>query len=147
MYSAHVDKLLTKRGQIVTLTTRRNMKVRKGQEPIIKESLFQCRVGVNYDNINAVKERREDGRLPEVNQGLPWGTWVEFPYVIEHKGEYYVRCTVVRNNHPGYVKFYRGTEEITREQARVACLASEFNERSDDDIVFNIRAGSIVSVS
>ena len=145
MFTPTVNYLLSRKGQIVSLHTVRDMKVRKGQAPIQKESWFLTRIGVNYDNIQNVKDKREDGRLPQENQGLPWGQWVEFPYVIEHKGELYVRCSKLRNeNAPGKVKFFRNGSEISREEAVAACLASEF-ARNDDGDVFNIKASSIIT--
>ena len=77
-----------KRGTIATLTTLRAMKVRKDKEPIQKLSTFQARVGVEYDNIQAVKDKRASGELPAENAGLPWGQWYDYPHIIEHKGEY-----------------------------------------------------------
>lgn len=144
MFNKTVDQLLAKKGQIVSFHTMRQMKVRKNHAPIQKESWFLARVGVVYDHIQEVIEKREDGRLPEENQGLPWGTWAYFPYVIEHKGEYYVRCTTLKNqNNRGRVKYIQNGIEITREQAQEACLASEFKEQDLADI-FNIRASSII---
>lgn len=141
---AAVEALLSKKGQIVTMTTQRPMKVRKGQPVIDKTSTFQCRVGVIYDNIAAVKQKREDGRLPAENAGLPWGQWAQFPHLIEHKGEYYLRCTVLRNNVPGSVKYIQNGIEITKDQAKAACLASEFREGDDND-VFTVKVSSVVS--
>lgn len=141
----YLDTLMSRKGQIVTLVTTRAMKVRKGQEAIQKTSEFQARVGVNYDNIKAVQEKRAEGELPAENAGLPWGEWVDFPYVIAHKGEYYVRCTVVRNNFRKAPAFTRNGVEITREEAQAACLASEFREGDDND-VFNVKLSAIRSV-
>ena len=142
---AYLDTLTSRKGQIVTIQTRRAMKVRKGQDPIQKSSEFQCRVGVNYDNIKAVQEKRAEGTLPKENAGLPWGEWVDFPYFIAHKGEYYVRCTVLRNAHRRAPVFTRNGSEITKEAAQVACLASEFREGDDND-VFTIKLSAITGV-
>lgn len=144
-YAQHLQTLLSRKGQIVTLVTERDCKVRKGMDPVRKRSEFQCRVGVNYDNIQAVKDKRADGTLPAENAGLPWGQWVEFPYVIEHKGEYYVRCTVLRNNFRKAATYSVHGDEITKEQAQIMCLASEFREGDDND-VFNIKLSSVVEV-
>jgi hypothetical protein len=147
MFSSTVNYLLAKKGQIVSFHTVREMKVRKGQDPIQKESWFLARVGVSYDNIQNVKDKREDGRLPEENAGLPWGQWLEYPHVIGHKGEEYVRCSTLKNsNTKGRVKYLRNGAEISREEAQLACLASEFRERDDDSDVFNIKASSILEV-
>lgn len=140
-----MDTLLSRRGQIVTVNTERPMKVRKGQDAITKRSEFQCRVGVNYDNIKAVQAKRESGELPAENQGLPWGEWALFPYVITHKGEYYVRCTMLRNGFRKAAEFIRNEQLISKEEAQIACLASEFRE-GDDNEVFNIKVSSIRAV-
>lgn len=138
-----LDTILSRRGQIVTMTTKRNMKVRKGQAPIEKISKFQVRVGVSYDNIAAVKEKRESGELPKENKGLPWGEWEIYPYVIVHKGERYIRCTAI-DSFAGYVKYYRNGTEIPEEETKAACLSSEFGDKSGD--VFNVKLSSILEV-
>lgn len=141
----YLDTLLSRRGQIVTVVTERPMKMRKAQPQILKLSEFQCRVGVNYDRIKAVQAKRTEGVLPADNAGLPWGEWAVFPYVITHKGEYYVRCTVLRNSHRNTAEYRLGDQVITREAAETACLASEFRN-SDHNDVFNIRVSSIRTV-
>lgn len=141
-----LEYLLTRKGQIVSFRTIREMKVRKGQVSIQKESQFLARIGVSYDNIKNVQDKREDGRLPEENAGLPWGTWEIYPYVIEHKGERYIRCSVLNNpNVHGKARYIRNGEEISREEAQLACLSSEFKARDDGD-VFNIKISSILEV-
>lgn len=52
------------------------------------EGLF--RAGIQFQNLGAVKEAVEAGERPEVGK-LPWGEWVNYPYVIEHKGQRYTR--------------------------------------------------------
>lgn len=137
--------LLTKKGQIVTIVTERPMKVRKGQDAITKRSEFQCRIGVEYDNIKKVQEKRDEGALPEQNAGLPWGKWVEYPYTIEHKDEMYLRCTMLRNMTGKDPVYTRNGEVISKDDAKAACLASEFGSKTDMDI-FNIKVGSILEV-
>ena len=68
--TAMMQTLLARRGQIATLTTERPLKVRKGQDAITKISTFQCRVGIDYDNIQTVREKRESGELPEEKEYL-----------------------------------------------------------------------------
>lgn len=140
-----LPELLTKKGQIVTIVTERPMKVRKGQDPIAKRSEFQCRIGVEYDNIKKVQEKRETGELPEKNGGLPWGEWVDYPYTITHKDEMYLRCTLLRNMTGKEPVYTRNNEVITKEEAKAASLASEFAPKTDMDI-FNIKVSSILEV-
>lgn len=140
-----VQSLLDMKGTIATLKTVRTMKVRKGRAEILKQSTFQCRLGVNYDNIAAVKEKREDGILPAENAGLPWGEWIQFPHLIGHKGNHYMRCTTVNSGFIPKVCFYQNGQEITKEQAQADCLASEFAEKDND--VFTIKVESIIEVN
>lgn len=142
---AMLDLLLSRKGQIVSMITERDCKVRKNQDPIRKRSEFQCRVGVNYDNIKTVIEGRKDGTKPAENAGLPWGEWALFPYVITHKGEYYFRCTTLANGHSKPAVYTRNGQVISKEEAQLACLASEFG-KGDDSEVFNIKVSSLQEV-
>lgn len=141
-----LQTLLNRKGQIATITTERALRVRKGHDPITKISTFQCRVGVDYDNIQTVREKRESGELPEENAGLPWGRWINFPYVIEHSGTTYFRCTRIRNNFTPRTTYIRNGEIISREEAQAAALASEFKISETDNEVFNIKVASIRDV-
>jgi hypothetical protein len=137
---------LARKGQIVTVETVRPLKVRKGMPEILKHSTFQARVGVTYDNIGVVQEKRESGELPAENQGLPWGQWEIFPYVIAHKGEKYLRCTMLRNGFHRAPVFTVNGAEITRDEAQRMALASEFSDRDDGPDVFNIKLSSVRAV-
>jgi hypothetical protein len=141
-----IEALKTQQGKLVEIVSERDLKVRKGQDTIKKRSTMQCRIGMVYDELASVQEKRENGALPEENQGLPWGKWVAFPYLIEHKGEFYVRCTVDKAAKLTSPTFTRGGEIISREVAQAAALASEFSDRSDTDI-FNLRVSTIETIS
>jgi hypothetical protein len=141
---AMVEKLLTKKGQIATITTTRPMKVRKGQPVITKTSTFQTRIGVDYDNIKSVKEKRESGDLPEENQGLKYGEWHIFPYIIKHNDDYQVRCSRFNSKMKPITVYLQEGKVIDADTAKIACLASEF--KSSDSEVFNIKVSSIVDV-
>ncbi len=144
---APVQSILALKGQFVRFKTSRPLKVRKGQDAIVKVSEFTARVGVDYDNIKAVVEKREANILPAENQGLPWGEWLIFPHLIAHKGCHYLRCTAVNGNASCVptVQFLRNGQPITREEAQAAALASEFRE--DDRDVFTIKVESILEVN
>jgi len=138
--------LMTRKGQIVTIKTTRPVKMKKGQVAVNKTSELQCRVGVNYDNITAVKEGRADGTLPKENAGLPWGEWLEFPYTIGHKGETYVRCTMLNNGYRRAPVFTLADGTVVdRATVQAGALASEFKE-GDDSTVFNIKLSSLIEV-
>lgn len=140
----NIDTILSKKGTIVTVTAEKTMKVKKGNAPIQKISTFQARLGVTYDNMKSVQEKREDGRLPEENQGLPWGRWKTFPYVIEHKGKEYIRFSKVNSSVPHKTVYLRDGQEISLDEVKRVALASEFN-KSDLDC-FNIPADNIIEL-
>jgi hypothetical protein len=147
MSNAFLELLMQRKGQIATVTTKRPVKVRKGQPEVFKQSTFQCRVGVNYDNIQAVKDKRADGTLPAQNAGLPWGEWLEFPYTIAHKGETYLRCTMLRNNfHQAPIFTLADGSVIAKDAVIPMALASEFKE-GDDNEVFNIKMSNVLAVA
>lgn len=144
--SMMLELLMSRKGQIVTVKTQRPVKMKKGQPEVIKTSEFQCRVGVDYDNISVVKEARENGDLPAENAGLPWGEWIEFPYTIGHKGETYIRCTMANS------KFRREPvftlidgSVIDKAKVKLGALASEFKE-GVEKVVFNIKLSSLLDV-
>lgn len=142
-----VHRLMSLKGQFASLRTVRPIKVRKGKAEILKDSTFTCRVGVNYDNIAAVKEGRADGSLPAENAGLPWGEWLVFPYVIAHKGNHYFRCTSVHNDNAiPKVRYLRNGVEISKDEAKVDGLASEFYDK-DETEVFTVKVESITEIN
>lgn len=140
--------LLKYKGQIVTFKTRRPMKVKKGRDGIEKESIFQARIGVTYDNIQDVKDKRATGELPAHNAGLPWGQWVFFPYLLEYKDVYYFRCTAIDNTKSIHkTRYIRGGIDITAAEAMIDCLASEFPKTPSDLDVFNIKVDNILEIN
>ena len=138
--------LMTRKGQIVTVKTERPVKMKKNQPAYTKTSEFQCRVGVNYDNIAVVKEGRADGTLPAENAGLPYGEWLEFPYTIAHKGDIHIRCTMLKNNFRKSAVFMLDGVVVDKEVVQAGALASEFKESTGDNAVFNIKLSNLLEV-
>jgi len=48
------------------------------------------RAGIHFANLGSVIDGIENGERGEV-QGLAWGEWIDYPYVIAHKGAEYYR--------------------------------------------------------
>ena len=86
-----LSNVLAKKGQFGRATYQKRLKTRKGSAHVIeKRTSMTIRAGIDYDNLSAVKEKRANGDLPEVNNGLPWGSWVCFPYIISHNDKHYI---------------------------------------------------------
>jgi|688.fasta_scaffold417557_3 hypothetical protein len=123
----------------------KTLKVKKGFSPITKKSSFQVQLGVEYDNKKSVIEKRADGTLPAENTGLPWGEWLQYPYVIQHKGEQYLRVSLFKGSYKPTAAYFQDGVEITREQAQAQAYASEFTDHSGADC-FSLKASNIVRV-
>jgi hypothetical protein len=79
----------------------RNAKTKKNSPEIQKRVRAVGRIGIEYDNIAKVKEKRENGSLPSENAGLQdWQEWVNYPYLLKHKS----KGTL-------YLRLYKGTSD------------------------------------
>ena len=125
-----VRAILSLKGQFVSILYGKECKMRKGCSPILKFSKMVLRAGLEYDNIGAVQDKRSAGELPSENQGLAWGEYVEglYPYIITHKGALYFRFFTVPTSSRVAPTWVRNGKEITKEEAMVDCLASEFRD-------------------
>lgn len=98
------------------------------------------RMGLDYDNLSSVQDKRESGNLPAVSGGLPWGEWAIFPYLIAHKGAHYVRlyngtCASIKP----HAEWLLNGEPVDVETVRPVLLASETAEKEKGDC-FTVRA-------
>lgn len=126
-----------------------------GDLGITKETSSVVRLGVAYshiqdekvqDRVKAAKARvLELGEAYEPNK-LPWGQWVQgSKYLIEHKGKYYLRCTLSRSpkHHPS-VTYTQHGEAVGYDDIEQCLTASE--KSKNNDVVFAIPVDSIISI-
>lgn len=112
-------------GQFARLTWESVMQTRAGVvSTITKRVEATVRIGLSQDTREAVKIARRQGNLPRSNQGLRWGVWLYFPYLIFHKGETYLRIYPVINITPK-VTYYLNGQEARLEEIEQLVLASE----------------------
>jgi len=114
----------TPKGCNIIVEWLRNVKTRKGVVANITKAVRMVgRMGIDYDNLAAVQSKRESGELPSENQGLPFGYWIEAPYLIGHvkkdetKETTYLRLYSGTSNkvHPSVAFFKDGKETTLRE--------------------------------
>lgn len=125
---------LTPKGANIVLEWSRGVKTRKGVTDTIRKSVRMVgRIGIEYDSQKAVVAKRESGELPAENAGLPWGRWECYPWLIEHKGNHYIRL------YNGTSKLVKPKVEFTingkpcdREAIESKLLASELAEKTGD---------------
>jgi hypothetical protein len=91
----------TPKGANIIIEWERDAKTKKNSPEIRKAVRMIGRVGIEYDNIGKVQEKRETGELPKENAGLPdWQEWEVYPYLLRHK-----------TKGTNYVRLYKGTSE------------------------------------
>lgn len=127
--------LSKKKGQYVSLKKQKDLGngVKKITDMVI-------RLGVEYANMKV-----NEGRETEIGS-LPWGQWVEGleGYVIEHKGNYYLRVSSSYSNTTKNIYTLNGVE-ISREE--VEGLVAPYKLKSSEADVYNIKFSNILSLN
>jgi hypothetical protein len=96
MQLATVEKVIqnTPKGANIILEWQRPVKTFKGSTDVVEKHVRMVgRIGLNYDNIGDVQDKRESGELPAENAGLKGMEWVTYPYLLRSvkTGELQVR--------------------------------------------------------
>lgn len=140
-------------GQFASLDYMRPMKLRaahKGAGELSKVVYGRAvQVGADYNKRARTIEAREAGAAPSEPQGLPWGRWVDFPYLIEHKGAYYLRFyDAGRDKRQAAVGYYFDGAEISEGRARELAPVSEFKPSPlcfvvREEHVLDVRGGGV----
>lgn len=131
------NAISTRKGSNVRAIWTKNLKTRKGVTDIVeKVTSLVVRGGIDYENLKAVQDGRENGSLPSENVGLPWGEWAEFPYHITHKGQEYARFYPASGNDIAtgeafvpHVEYFLNGNPVEKKDIQEICLASEFSEK------------------
>lgn len=96
-----IEAIKTCKGQFIRVRYRTNVKTAAAHKAvsIIKtvEGIF--RTGIDYANLGSVKSAIASGERGEV-QGLNWGEWAVFPWIITHKDKEYLRLYPVESVTP-----------------------------------------------
>lgn len=136
-----------------TLIMGKQLKTYKGIQQVVERvTRMVVRGGGDYDELKATKEGRANGELPAENAGLPWGEWSEHPYLIEHKGEPYVRFYPasgidISTKLPfmAVSEYYVDGELSTKEIAVELCTASNFSNHEKTGC-FTIKASNVRTI-
>ena len=108
-----IANILNAKGQFVTakwqsvVSTSAAFKALK----ITKITSAVVRSGIDFANLTSVKDGSANGERNEVGS-LPWGTWINFPYIIGHNDKEYVRLypSLSANHIPKVSYFVDGIE-------------------------------------
>ena len=117
---------------------------------VVKRSELFVTAGTEFANRKDVREAIEAGERGQVGP-LPWGVWAEYPFIIAHKGNEYVRlyppseAQLEHFNLAPKATFFANGQEISREQAIEFCGSKAKSDDSRHD-AFAVNAANIVAI-
>lgn len=135
-----LQTFLSRKGQFATLDKRKKFEkseLRAGWKNLDLECIttgISVKCGCDFSRLKG-NEDKEGGELP-------WGKWLIFPYVIEHRGKIYFRFTTVAGS-KHKKKFLLSGKEITEDEAKKYILPSYFKKK--DMQVFNCKESDIIN--
>jgi hypothetical protein len=139
---------LSCKGQFASVTFKSNPKPKAESKGVVLEKTTTgvFRAGINFANLSSVKEGIANNERGEV-QSLPWGEWVNFPFVISHKGENFLRLTVAPT---ASIKcsFKVNGVDVSRDEFEQHLVPSARSEAKADKApveVFTIKEANLVS--
>jgi hypothetical protein len=122
---------------------------------VTKLSSLFVTAGTEFASRKDVRDAIEAGTRGEVGP-LPWGAWVEYPFIIGHVGKDGVYAEYVRLYPPsekqlehfnlgGKVEFFADDQPITRDEAIRLC-GSKAEAKEVKSEAFAVKAGNIISI-
>jgi len=126
-----------RKGSNVKVSWQRKCKTKKAVTDIISKQVNAIgRLGIDYNNQQAVITKRQDGFLPEDPQPL-WkgkGVFVQYPYLIEHTGnkQLYLRLYNNTGGISNNVEYFKNGKPVDFDSVKDVLLASEKTEKSGD---------------
>jgi hypothetical protein len=140
-----INAFLSASGQFASVTFKSNPKPAAEFKGVVLEKVTKgvFRSGVNFANLGSTKAEFASGERTEV-QPLAWGEWDNFPFVIKHKGERFLRLTTVNGAKSKSQFFVNGTE-VARNEFESFLVPSARSSAKAPTEVFNIKEANLVS--
>lgn len=140
-----INAFLAAAGQFASVTFKSNPKPAAAFKGVTLEKVTTgvFRSGVNFANLASTKAEFESGERTEV-QPLAWGSWEQFPFVIAHKGERFLRLTTV-NGVKSKSTFKVNGVEVSRDEFEQFLVPSARSDAKTATEVFNIKESNLVS--
>jgi hypothetical protein len=140
-----INAFLSSAGQFASVTFKSNPKPAAEFKGVTLEKTTTgvFRSGVNFANLASTKAEFATGERTEV-QPLAWGSWEQFPFVIAHKGERFLRLTTVNGVKSKSTFKVNGTE-VSRDEFEKFLVPSARSSAKAPTEVFNIKEANLVS--
>lgn len=136
------EKILKAKGNFVSAKWKSNPKPCGQFKHLCLEKVSRAviRAGVDYANL-AENEGKEIGPLP-------WGEWVDFPRILQHKGELYLRLYPSKSpNHRVESQYYVNGNEIDRATFLSYLTPSDAKKQDEIPPCFNIKEENLLDVN
>lgn len=138
------------KGANINLAWHRPCKTKTSCEDVISKAVTAVgRVGIDYNNMKAVQEKRENGDLPETPQAIWYGKgeFEIFPYLIRHTvtNQKYLRLYNGTGTAKPTRQFYRNGVKCSFESVEMDLLASE--KKSDHGDCFCCKIENMTSIT
>lgn len=111
-----------RKGAFYAFRIRRKAKLRSAykESDLYKVTRTVARVGIPYKN--------PEGEVENEGNPLPWGTWVKYPFLIQHRGKPYVR--IYANAGQTRSSWFLDGKRVKLSEIQHMLLASETQARS-----------------
>ena len=139
-----IDAFLACKGQFASVTFKSNPKPAAAFKGVILEKIVSnvFRAGVDFANLASVKDGIAKNERGEV-QPLAWGSWVNFPFVIEHKGERFLRLTSAGKK--AFVVFKVNGVTVGKDEFESFLVPSARSENKVATEVISIKESNLIS--
>lgn len=126
----------TPKGANIILAWERPAHVKKNVLDNIRKAVVAVgRIGVEYDHLKAVQEKRENGELPAENAGLKGMEWVQYPFILRSlkTGKLLLRLAkgTSKTTHP-CASWTKNGEPVSKEEIAPSLLAKELAPNEGD---------------
>lgn len=149
------EDLKNRKGQHVQMVWQRTAAIKKAAKDagnvVMKRTLAYVRAGINYSNLQDVREGIEAGTREPV-EGLPWGQWREgfTNFIIDNGEKEYIRLypAAFRNLQQAEVTWLLNGEEVDFATVKPMLLASEMRDKDEKPAAcFTVKAADIVTIA
>ena len=138
------------KGQFVSLKWHKTCSTYKNvTENIEKETqAHSVRIGAQYENMQAVKEGRENGNLPSENTGLRGLEWEVYPYILKNPktGKEFLRIETTEAS-TFSSEFFMDGQDVDKESILDKLTANEKKSNDTRPIVMNIPLENILEIN
>lgn len=104
------------------------------------------RIGAQYNNLKQVKDNREDGTLPQENQGLKGMEWTKYPVFLKgiKSGKEFLRIETAKNSQFNTQYYINGKQ--TDKSSILQYLKASEKKTGDMPPIINIGVNGLLRV-